>query len=853
MTHPLELDLEAAYRVMQTDVLNLIEKAEREGWTPEQLIRNVEELVMDGEDEMVGALNTPVGKAGLLRSMQVVLKSMASLVVEKGKPHKIGDVFEVKAGWMLKLPSGEWKKLGPPGGPPPTKEQIEAANAKHDATAASGAPPAPAPAPAATTGGNQTQSQKAEAWATMAKTKGPAGTKNVEENIVGWLENQGLSPVEAQDVLDNADDATKWDILKGNYNVASNKPTQGAAPAPGAAPAKPPKWAGALKDPGAGVVATEAYLDKFETFDLDGYEELIQDIALDMAGDYGATHQTGDDDADMQAAHDHASKLMGAMMPSELFQYAKKKNMLPFQQAGASAGAAAPAGAPKAPGSAPASPAPKAPAAATSGGPWNPTNPVPSEPIGKPLKDVVDHGSPGGSTGAKKVEYTAADGSKRMGVIKFGGMQGSENPDHAAEENKANTIYRALGIPVHQSQMVEHDGKKALLSDWIEDITPVRDLAPAERAKAVAEAKKSMAVDALLGNWDVTGSDGDNIAWDAKTGTLYRIDNGGALRYRGQGKPKGAKFGTDVSELDKMRDAATNAGKYYQGMSDAEVVKQVEDLVPRFASMINSGVLKDPDLVTTLKARMQNMHDWAKAHKASKAKAPPAPKVATLTKKNAAGYPDITSPAHKKYRDALNMTKGSIYEAYNKRLREYQMTPQDVEHTEHMDAYIAETPERTWGGTSKLHRSASATSLKKAFAAIGMPEFSIGNGKTSKPPSGASWEEFFESNLVGSVFGDQTYQSTSWDEKWATNWGLSPHFSEAEASPTKGLAVMLHITGKMKGIHMHEAELAHKAGIANSSEPEFVTPRNKRYQITKVNKLVNGSGHLYLDLEVAVV
>ena len=38
-------DLEAVYNMMKEDTLKLTKKAVREGWTPEQLIRKVEELI----------------------------------------------------------------------------------------------------------------------------------------------------------------------------------------------------------------------------------------------------------------------------------------------------------------------------------------------------------------------------------------------------------------------------------------------------------------------------------------------------------------------------------------------------------------------------------------------------------------------------------------------------------------------------------------------------------------------------------------------------------------------------------------------------------------------------------------
>lgn len=45
MMMPLAKDMEALFNLMQDEVLELTKQAEKEGWTPEQLIKEVENMV----------------------------------------------------------------------------------------------------------------------------------------------------------------------------------------------------------------------------------------------------------------------------------------------------------------------------------------------------------------------------------------------------------------------------------------------------------------------------------------------------------------------------------------------------------------------------------------------------------------------------------------------------------------------------------------------------------------------------------------------------------------------------------------------------------------------------------------
>ena len=45
LSSPLALDLTAVFNVMKDEIMNLLNIAEKEGWTPEQLIKKVEDMI----------------------------------------------------------------------------------------------------------------------------------------------------------------------------------------------------------------------------------------------------------------------------------------------------------------------------------------------------------------------------------------------------------------------------------------------------------------------------------------------------------------------------------------------------------------------------------------------------------------------------------------------------------------------------------------------------------------------------------------------------------------------------------------------------------------------------------------
>ena len=194
-----------------------------------------------------------------------------------------------------------------------------------------------------------------------------------------------------------------------------------------------------------------------------------------------------------------------------------------------------------------------------------PTPQAPTPAVTKPpdALDVTDWRKIGGQQGSNPGGlYDAPDGQKYY-------VKWPLTEAHARNEHLAAVLYRELGIAVPDVILVtDASGRIGVASKIIDGLQNVGE--GIALADGVAE---GFVVDAWLANWDVVGLDYDNLL--LKAGKAYRIDTGGALVYRAQGEPKGAAFGTDVTELEVLRDADRN----YQAASvfgdlDESLVRQ---------------------------------------------------------------------------------------------------------------------------------------------------------------------------------------------------------------------------------------------------------------------------------------
>jgi|TARA_R110002012_G_scaffold4826_4_gene22109 hypothetical protein len=183
------------------------------------------------------------------------------------------------------------------------------------------------------------------------------------------------------------------------------------------------------------------------------------------------------------------------------------------------------------------------------------------------------------------------------------------NAEHVKAEALAGLLYKLAYVPVADTRVITMKGQTALMSDWIKDVEPMTF---SEMSKH-PDVRKNFVADAWLANWDVVGLDSDNIV-KGPGKTAYRIDPGGSLTFRAQGKPKDFSA-TKVLELETMRDAGTapQASKVFKNLTIAELqagakaIQAVSDMdIDAAVDVIgkSAGKMKDAEtLKATLKAR----------------------------------------------------------------------------------------------------------------------------------------------------------------------------------------------------------------------------------------------------------
>jgi hypothetical protein len=192
----------------------------------------------------------------------------------------------------------------------------------------------------------------------------------------------------------------------------------------------------------------------------------------------------------------------------------------------------------------------------------------------------------GGSTGAKLVK------DKDTGdlfVMKKGASQG-----HIEEEVLANRIYEELGVNVPLIKIYnEGTADATMLSSYMEN-TEVANNVLDDKLKS--EIMSNFVADCLLANWDAYKN--DNILVNKDDGLVYRVDNGGSLRYSAQGRDKAEDFTDEVDELDSM--IAQNIS-LTAGLTFDDINTQIRDVLKREKAVLK--LIKDKDLKVKMKKR----------------------------------------------------------------------------------------------------------------------------------------------------------------------------------------------------------------------------------------------------------
>ena len=184
---------------------------------------------------------------------------------------------------------------------------------------------------------------------------------------------------------------------------------------------------------------------------------------------------------------------------------------------------------------------------------------------------------------------------------------------HAENEVLAAAFYRLFGIDAAQVNIGSgEDGAKMTFSPDITDAK--QDLQEKlNDPEFMAKLQEGFAIDAWLGNWDVAGLVFDNVMSDAD-GNPVRVDPGGALLFRAMGAPKGSLFGSEVNELDTLRDPDMNPQSFavFGSMTEEqqkESARKLLDISNDDIDAMVDGRITDADaaeeLKTKLKARRQ--------------------------------------------------------------------------------------------------------------------------------------------------------------------------------------------------------------------------------------------------------
>lgn len=243
---------------------------------------------------------------------------------------------------------------------------------------------------------------------------------------------------------------------------------------------------------------------------------------------------------------------------------------------------------------------------------------APKEPEPKGQPKVYGAGKPPVKTAKWKVTGGNQGGSNEG--LKMKDETGQEwyvkipkNPEHAQAELLAAKMYAAAGFSSPDSMIVEHDGKVALASKWVD----LKKATPAEMKKAKGMLD-GFAMDAWLGNWDVVGLNHDN-AMLLPDGTIHRVDPGGSLMFRAMGEKKTAdQWGPIVHELETFVDGTNDKtkgifGKMKKADIEASVVKVLKISDAQISSMVHKfgpgDAAAKKELIKTLIARKQYLAD----------------------------------------------------------------------------------------------------------------------------------------------------------------------------------------------------------------------------------------------------
>ena len=214
------------------------------------------------------------------------------------------------------------------------------------------------------------------------------------------------------------------------------------------------------------------------------------------------------------------------------------------------------------------------------------------------LSDIEIMKSLGGSTGAQLVK------DKNTGKEYV--MKKGASAAHVEEEYLANAIYSSLGVNVPNMKLYKSKSGSLILSEYMPNTEVANSNLTDDIRKDILN---NFVADCLLANWDAYKN--DNILINKDDGKIYRVDNGGSLRFSAQGRDKGEHFEDEVNELESM---VSNNIQMTSGLSQKDINKQIKSILKKKDSILS--MIEDDDLnlkmhnrFASLEMRLEDLDD----------------------------------------------------------------------------------------------------------------------------------------------------------------------------------------------------------------------------------------------------
>lgn len=196
--------------------------------------------------------------------------------------------------------------------------------------------------------------------------------------------------------------------------------------------------------------------------------------------------------------------------------------------------------------------------------------------------------------GSQDAFWAKNESNGELFYVKY--AQDTTKEGHIESEILASNLYRLAGIDTPEIIPVTTNGKiKGLASKYVTELKSATDK---------SQLYDGFAADAWLANWDslVTGNT------FIRNGRPFKVDNGGALRYRAQGDLK-PNFGDKVDELITLINGRNyDSTNIYSSMSQNDLIKSFE----KVCNIQDDAILRtvsDKELAQTLINRKNYMCD----------------------------------------------------------------------------------------------------------------------------------------------------------------------------------------------------------------------------------------------------